>query len=97
MERPKCPVCGFGPTMAFARPNFTCPNCGTRLSSNLRFIGFVEWALGSAGVVAVVLALHAIPFFKDWSYIKLLGLLFLPACGIHVLVIAKFVRLEIDQ
>ena len=93
MERPLCPKCGVKPIIAFFQPTFTCPQCGSSLHSNLCWVAFLEWVIGGVIFFVIGWLLHQHPQLASWSYVQMVLLMFIPACIVHAVVIAKFVRL----
>lgn len=94
MNRPTCPHCGAKPIAAFVKPQFTCPGCQSRLSSNLRVVSFVEWLVGIGPVLLIAAALLKTETFAGWSFAQVLLLLFVPACVVHWAVLCRFLKLS---
>lgn len=93
MNRPACPRCAVKPFVAFVRPRFACLSCQVRLSSNLRFVSFVEWLVGIGPTLLIAAALAKTEAFAGWSLPQVLLLLFLPACVIHWAVLCRYLKL----
>ena len=96
MTRPTCPRCGTKPIVAFFKPSFQCPTCGTRLSSDLRMVSLVEWAIGIAPVMLLAAALKKADVFASWSFAQVLLLLLVPAGVIHWAVLCQYLKLRAE-
>lgn len=93
MAGPTCPNCGAKPLAAYFKPHFDCPSCNARLSSNLRAVSLVEWAVGVLPVFLIAAALLQTEKFASWSFAQVLLLLFLPACVVHWMVLCRYLKL----
>ena len=93
MKRPTCPHCKAKPIAAFFKPRFSCPACGTQLSSDLRLISFVEWLVGIGPLLLFAAALAKTETLAGWSFSQVLLLLLVPACVIHWAVLCRCLKL----
>lgn len=97
MTTPACPQCYAKPVAAYFKPHFDCPSCGARLSSNLRAVSLVEWAVGVVPVLLIAAALLQAEAFTSWSFAQVLLLLFLPACVVHWVVLRRYLKLTAES
>jgi hypothetical protein len=63
------------------------------LSSNLRAVSLIEWAIGVVPVSLIAAALLKTEIFSSWSFAQVLLLLFLPACAVHWMVLRRYLKL----
>lgn len=97
MNRPTCPRCGAKPGAAFFKPRFQCPSCGAHLSSGLRTVSVIEWALGIGPVMLTAAALKTAEWFAGWSFAQVLLLLLVPAAVVHWLVLCRYLTLQAES
>ncbi|WP_157522487.1 hypothetical protein [Mitsuaria sp. 7] len=94
MNRPTCPHCGANPVIAFFRPNFQCPACGTELSSDLRLLSVIECVVGLIPLILLAAAIKTVDAFAEWPFAGVMALLIVPAGFVHWAVLSQFLKLR---
>lgn len=94
MNRPTCPTCDSKPIAAFFKPRFSCPSCGTVLSSDLRLVSLIESCAGALLWFLLAAAIKNVDPFSHWPFGLVLLLIVPPAALVHWAVLCRFLTLR---